>query len=64
MLQVRERRVVPEKKKMGRPIVGEPKNIPVQLRMDKSSVEKMDKLCKEKRISRSELVRNLIKNAK
>lgn len=55
---------MPEKKKMGRPIVGEPKNIPVQLRMDKSSVEKMDKLCKEKRISRSELVRNLIKNAK
>lgn len=52
------------KKKMGRPIVGEPKDIPIQLRMDKSSVEKLDELCSKKNISRSELVRQLIKKAK
>ena len=52
------------KKKMGRPIIGEPKNIPLQLRMDKQSIEKLDKLCLEKNISRSELVRQLIKKAK
>lgn len=55
---------MPEKKKMGRPIVGEPKDIPIQLRMDRSSVEKLDMLCLKKNISRSELVRQLIREAK
>lgn len=52
------------KKKMGRPVVGEPKNIPLQLRMDKASIEKLDELCSKKNISRSELVRQLIKESK
>ena len=53
-----------EEKKMGRPIVGEPKDIPIQLRMDKTSIEKLDRLAKEKKMSRSEFIRLLIKKAK
>lgn len=52
------------KKKMGRPIVGQPKNIPLQLRMDRKSIDKLDELCSKKKISRSELVRQLIDKAK
>ena len=52
------------KKKMGRPIIGEPKNIPIQLRLDKQSLEKLDNLAKKNGISRSQLMRNLIKKAK
>lgn len=55
---------MPEKKKMGRPIIGEPKDIVVQIRLDKSSIEKLDELSKAKNISRSELMRRLIKKAK
>lgn len=51
---------MPENKKMGRPIVGEPKDIPVQLRFDKSTLEKLDRLAKQKKMSRSEYVRWLI----
>lgn len=60
----RERRDVPDKKKMGRPIIGEPKDICIQLRLDKSTLEKLDVLCQKKNVSRSELMRNLIKKAK
>lgn len=49
---------------MGRPIIGEPKNIPIQLRLDKQSLEKLDNLAKKNGISRSQLMRNLIKKAK
>lgn len=55
---------MPKEKKMGRPIVGEPKNNPIQIRLDDSSLEKLDRLAKEKGISRSELVRRWIKRAK
>ena len=55
---------MPEKKKMGRPVVGEPKDIPIQIRMDKSSLEKLDRLAQEKKMSRSQLVRLLIRKAK
>lgn len=55
---------MPEKKKMGRPIIGEPKDIIVQLRLDRSSLEKLDRLSQEKKISRSEMIRLLIKKAK
>jgi len=49
---------------MGRPIVGEPKDITVQIRLDKSSLEKLDRLSQEMKISRSEMMRRLINSAK
>lgn len=57
---------VPEKKKkMGRPTIdNEPMNIRVQLRMDKTSLEKLDRLAQEKKMNRSEYIRQLIKKAK
>lgn len=45
---------------MGRPIIGEPKDIPVQLRFDKSTLEKLDDLAQKNKMSRSEYVRWLI----
>lgn len=59
--QVRERRKVSEKKKMGRPIIGKPKDIRVQILVDEDTLHKIDTLCKQKKISRSELIRQLIK---
>lgn len=55
---------MPEKKKMGRPVVGEPKDIPVQLRFDKSTLEKLDSLAKKEKMSRSQYVRKLINQIK
>lgn len=48
------------KKKMGRPIVGEPKNLRTEIRLDKSSIEKLDNLRKKEKMSRSEFIRKLI----
>jgi metal-responsive CopG/Arc/MetJ family transcriptional regulator len=50
------------KKKMGRPIIGKPKDIRVQIRVDEDTIKKMDSICQNKKISRSELIRQLIKN--
>ena len=56
---------MPEKKKMGRPTESkELMNMRVQLRMDKQSLDKLDRLAQEKKMSRSQLVRQLIKKAK
>ena len=55
---------MPEKKKMGRPIIGKPKDIRVHIKVDEDTAKKMDNLCQEKRISRSELIRQLINEAK
>jgi len=49
-----------EKKKMGRPVIGKPKDIRIAVRVDKDTLEKMDNVCKQKKISRSELFRQLI----
>lgn len=50
---------------MGRPTEDlEPKDIRVQFRFDKSTLDKLDKLSKEKKMSRSQLVRLLIRDAK
>nr|WP_272582025.1 ribbon-helix-helix protein, CopG family [[Clostridium] innocuum] len=49
---------------MGRPIVGKPKNVRVQILADEDTILKMDDLCKKKKISRSELIRQLIKGSK
>lgn len=55
---------MPEKKKMGRPIIGEPKTIPFNTRVDEETFKKAKLLCEKKGISRSELIRQLIKRAK
>lgn len=55
---------MPEKKKMGRPIVGEPKDEIVQLRLDKTTLEKLNRLSEKKKISKSQVMRELIKKAK
>ena len=66
-MQLRERSDVKsatEKKKMGRPVIGKPKDIRIALRMDEDTLKKLDDVCKEKKISRSELVRQLINEMK
>lgn len=50
------------KKKMGRPIIGEPKDALLKLRIDKYTLSILDEECKKKKVSRSELVRNLIRS--
>ena len=53
---------MPEKKKMGRPTLdGKSQDIRVQLRMDKETLDKLDKFAKEKKMNRSEFIRQLIK---
>lgn len=55
---------MPEKKKMGRPIIGKPKDQRLQVVVDEETMNKLDSLCQKKEISRSELIRQLIKKAK
>ena len=52
------------KEEMGRPVIGKPKDIRIALRMDEDTLKKLDDVCKEKKISRSELVRQLINEMK
>lgn len=47
------------KKKIGRP-TDNPKNISVRIRMDETTVEKLDKCCKVKKLNRSEMIRKSI----
>lgn len=56
----RERRKVSDKKKMGRPIKGQPKNIRVELRFDKNTLDKLDKLRAKEKMTRSEYIRHII----
>lgn len=66
-MEIRERREmkdVTKKQKMGRPIIGEPKNIRTELRLDKTSLEKLDKLRAKEKMSRSEYIRKLINKQK
>lgn len=44
-------------KKMGRPIVGERKDIDVKVRFDKTTNERLLKYCKEHGITRTEAIR-------
>ncbi len=55
---------MPEKKKMGRPIIGKPKNIRLQIKIDEDTKNKLDILCKQKKISYAELIRQLINKTK
>ena len=49
-----------EKKKMGRPIVGEPKDIRMTIRVDETTYRKICQKSKELGISQSEYIRNLV----
>lgn len=55
---------MPEKKKMGRPVIGEPKNIRTEIRFDESTIKKLDTLRKKEKMSRSEYIRKLINEVK
>lgn len=56
---------MPNKKKMGRPTLdGKPQDLRVQLRMDKWTLDKLDRLAEEKKMNRSEYIRQLIKKQK
>ena len=55
---------MPEKKKMGRPVIGKPKNIRLQIKIDEDTKNKLDALCNKKKISYAELIRQLISKAK
>ncbi|MDU3790384.1 MAG: ribbon-helix-helix protein, CopG family [Erysipelotrichaceae bacterium] len=55
---------MPEKKKMGRPIIGKPKSIRLEISLDEETSNKLNNLCEQKKISRAELIRQLIKKAK
>ncbi len=63
-MHVRERRNVPEQKKMGRPVIGKLKDIRLQIKIDEDTKNKLDALCEKKEISYAECIRQLIKNAK
>lgn len=52
-----------EKKKMGRPIVGNPKDIRLEVRVDKPTLDKLDKLAKKEKCTRAEVIRRLIAKA-
>lgn len=52
------------KKKLGRPILGQPKNIDLRVRVDEYTHKKIINLCERKKISKSELIRQLVKKAK
>ncbi|MFV0379640.1 MAG: ribbon-helix-helix protein, CopG family [Anaerorhabdus sp.] len=52
-----------EKKKMGRPIIGEPMNIRLEIRISKELLNKIDVLSKKEKITRAEFIRSLIKKA-
>ena len=51
-------------KKVGRPYAEKPKDFMFRMRMDGDTLEKLDKLCFKNKLSRSEMVRQLIDKAK
>lgn len=51
-------------KKMGRPVIGEPKDIRTEIRFDKTTLNKLDSLRHKEKMSRSEYIRKLINDVK
>ena len=49
---------------MGRPIIGQPKDIRLQIKIDEETKNKLDELCQKKEISYAECIRQLINKAK
>lgn len=48
------------KKKMGRPVIGKPKDIRLTIRIDEDTYRKLVQKCEQKKISQSEYIRLLI----
>ena len=46
---------------MGRPLSENPKDFMLRVRLDKETLEQLDECCKAQQLSRSEIVRNGIK---
>ncbi len=46
--------------KKGRPVVENPKDYMLRVRMNKETIEKLDKCCKQEEKTRSEIVRECI----
>lgn len=57
---------MPEKKKMGRPTLDAsiPMDTKIQIRMDKGTLKKLDRLAEKEKMNRSEYIRQLIKKVK
>ena len=49
-----------EKKKMGRPVIGKPKDIRLTIRIDEDTYKYLINACEQKKISQSEYIRKLI----
>lgn len=47
-------------KKMGRPVIGNPKIVDIKVRIDEETNEKLLKFCKDKGITRAEAIRQAI----
>lgn len=52
------------KKKMGRPIIGKPKIISLHIKVDETTYSKIENMCNDLKISKAELIRQLVKKAK
>ena len=48
------------KKKMGRPVIGNPKTVEIKTRIDEELEEKVKSYCEKKKISRSDFLRKAI----
>ena len=48
------------KKKMGRPVIGNPKTVEIKTRIDEDLEEKVRIYCEEKKLTRSDFLRNAI----
>lgn len=48
------------KKKMGRPVIGKPKTVEIKARIDEDLEEKVRIYCEEKKLTRSDFLRNAI----
>ena len=49
------------KKKMGRPIIGMKKDIMLRMRIDEDTLAILDRECERKKVSRSDLIRAMIR---
>lgn len=49
-------------KKMGRPVIGNPKTVDIKVRIDEETNERLLKFCKENGLTRAETIRQAILN--
>ena len=51
-----------KKKKMGRPVIGNPKTVDIKVRIDEETNVRLLKFCKENGLTRAEAIRQAILN--